>query len=370
MPDELMDAVNAAVESATPGGNDAPATVDTTPDDVDSGAGQPAGDAVADSGEQPSGATEPESGTAGDGAEGEGGDGTDQPAATPEATLTPEQQAEKDKKAAEEAAAAAKPVDHINDPIDGRLTAKTQERIRSLVTSTKEQTARAERAEYNLKELVDNITATGANPQQYGQTLDYLGLVNSKDPKKLEAALAMAQNEVAAIAQMLGRSVPGVDFLQNFPDLKAAVAANQISEDYAHQLAAARAQQVHHEDVARAEQSANTQRMQAEQRTQAARAALTALGNQLQASDPHYVAKKNALVPILQPIFKTLPPEQWVSAFQNAYARFQYAPPAPKPAAVVPQNQPLRAKTPAGAPAAVPKTLAEAIDFGITQAGR
>ena len=50
------------------------------------------------------------------------------------------------------------------------------------------------------------------------------------------------------------------------------------------------------------------------------RIALNALGDELEASDPHYAKKVPLLLPKLREIKATLPPQQWVAATRRAYA--------------------------------------------------
>jgi hypothetical protein len=50
-----------------------------------------------------------------------------------------------------------------------------------------------------------------------------------------------------------------------------------------------------------------------------ARVELNALEVQLKKDDPQFLMKKKMLVPVLQPLFKTIPPNQWVERFQAAY---------------------------------------------------
>jgi hypothetical protein len=51
-----------------------------------------------------------------------------------------------------------------------------------------------------------------------------------------------------------------------------------------------------------------------------AREVLNAIGQRLRAQDPAYEAKKSLLLPIIQPLFKQLPPSKWPDTFQEAYA--------------------------------------------------
>jgi hypothetical protein len=51
-----------------------------------------------------------------------------------------------------------------------------------------------------------------------------------------------------------------------------------------------------------------------------ARTALRTLENKLIIQDPDYAVKKAFLVPVLQPLFKQIPPSKWLASFEEAYA--------------------------------------------------
>jgi hypothetical protein len=51
-----------------------------------------------------------------------------------------------------------------------------------------------------------------------------------------------------------------------------------------------------------------------------ARKALNTLEDQLKTRDPDYQAKRALLVPVLQPLFKQIPPSKWLASFEEAYA--------------------------------------------------
>jgi hypothetical protein len=51
-----------------------------------------------------------------------------------------------------------------------------------------------------------------------------------------------------------------------------------------------------------------------------ARKALNTLEDQLKTRDPDYQVKRALLVPVLQPLFKQIPPSKWLASFEEAYA--------------------------------------------------
>jgi hypothetical protein len=218
-------------------------------------------------------------------------------------------------------------------------------------------------------EILGMITETGSSPEQYGQMLGYLKLVNSPNRADREQALAVMQNEVATLARMLGKPVPGVNMLEGHNDLIEEVSIGRLSQERAQEIAAARARdryEVQASQVSREQQNQQTaqQRALAEGRQQ-----LNALEASLK-TDPHYVAKKAALVKTLKPVFAQIDPRQWAPTFKRAYEALPTpaAPPPPPPPPPVPQNTPLRAANPAGAARPMPSSPLEALNQGLTEA--
>lgn len=269
----------------------------------------------------------------------------------------------------EASAEAIKPKDHLNDPVDARLKEATRERITGLIEIAKNVTAERDKVKQDFEGIMGYIHESKASPEQYGQALEYLGLVNSGDPGKLEQAWAFMQNEMIHLGRMLGKDVPGLDYLANHADLKAAVAAGQVTEAVAKETARLRDQQAQTRQLTQ-HQSTQAQQTQARQQvlTQG-RNEMSALGKELAARDgANYARKAAILTKSLKPVFAQLDPRQWKATFQAAYDNLEL-PAAPAAAAPgksnVPKNQPLRAKTPAGGASPAPKSMAEAIKASI-----
>jgi hypothetical protein len=267
-----------------------------------------------------------------------------------------------------------KELDHINDPIPKELSERAQERIRSLVGYIKER----DEALTVQGNLISAIQNTGTSAEEFATTVQYLEAFHSEDPKMLEKALGILQQNMENIALRLGRDVPGVDFLQGFDDLKSKVHYGQLTKEDAQEIARSRTR-------ASREQTLNTQRTTAQQTETAAKAekdtaisALNEIGQSLLKSDPDYQRKFDLLVHPLQAAFKRLPPSQWKDAFNEAYAAIKLPPAAPVPPAgmvrdlttgqfVKPAKQvPIRPVQPAGAGGkSAPKSAREAMDAAI-----
>lgn len=376
----LAAAVNQGIADATPASTPAPAGGND--DAGNSGAeGVLASDANAD-GETPDGDGAGDSDGAGvgeaDGADSEDAAG-DAPGTVPGA-LGPD--GKPVAPAGAKADGSASPIDPLdaalNAPIPNALKRETKERIQTLAGKVKELMPALEERNRDIEAIMNPILETGATPVQYKQSLDYLRLVNSQSRADKEKALEIMQGEIRALASMLGKPVPGVNFLEGHDDLIQEVGTGRLTHERAMEIAAARAAQGYQKKT---EERVNLERQSGEAQARAVqdgRAALNQLEQSLKA-DPHYAAKKAILIGQLKPTFARIHPSQWAAAFHEAYVALPA--PAPRPASpntgntgAAPKggggNTPLRASNPAGAAVAAPKSLEEAIDFGIRSAGR
>lgn len=236
----------------------------------------------------------------------------------------------------------------------------------------KENTTRAERAEAERNEMLGYIQETQATPEQYGQALTYLKLVNSPNRADKEAALQIMQQEVAALARMIGVPVPGVNMLEGHDDLIAEVGAGRLSMERAAELAAARESRNFQlrQNEANQQQTRETQALN--QARQAARNQLNVMEQQWLANDPAYKAKRPILIQQMKPILARIHPSQWAATFKNAYDALPAAVVTqPRPNNTppnVPRNTPIGGKNPAGGADPAPRTMAEAIELGLKQA--
>lgn len=277
----------------------------------------------------------------------------------------------------------APPVDPLeaalNAPIPNALKRETKERIQTLAGKVKELIPALEERNRDLEAIMNPILESGATPTQYKQSLDYLRLVNSPSRADKEKALEIMQGEIRALATMLGKPVPGVNFLEGHDDLIQAVGSGRMTHEHAMELAAARAAQGYQKKT---DERVALERQSGEDQAKAVQNGRAAL-NQLEASlraDPNYLAKKAVLINQLKPVFARIHPSEWAATFHQAYLALPApaapartaAPSAPRPAAPASGggNTPLRASNPAGSAVPAPSSLSEAIDFGIRSAGR
>lgn len=216
--------------------------------------------------------------------------------------------------------------------------------------------------------VVQVMKDTGAPPEQFAQTLVMLGYANSGDPAKVAQALDMLDGYRAELAKKVGKPVPGVDVLGDFPDLKAKVEAGDLDEATAAELATAR-----RDRVTRDKQSAETKERESAQgqmaeRVTKAQADLTTLGTTLKAKDPDFTRKLDILGKrgFFERVSQTAPPEQWGELFTIAYEALgdvaAARTPAPKPG-----NQPMRSTPEGGGGSPKPKTTADAVRLALSE---
>lgn len=349
MPESLLDALNTAFDGSS----------DDSSQELEAGAedeletGDPASEGA-------------ETDAAGDDAVDDASAGADEEGTLPEGEQKPEAKKEptaEEKAAADAAAAAAKPKDPVNDPLPNALKKETKERMESLITTVKTVTADRDRVMAEQKEFMSHIEATGATPQQYSQSLQIMGMLNSGEPVKVKQAISVLQQIIAANARVVGEPIPGVDMLSGHADLQEAVADGSISQKHAEELAAARERNNHQQTQSAQQQQATQQQQQWEREVAAGKQALTELGNRLMA-DPEFAAKRAILVPALQATFAKSNPATWAATFEAAYKNLKL--PAPvRQKTVVPANQPLRGKAGAGGVVKSPGSMLEALNQGL-----
>jgi hypothetical protein len=212
------------------------------------------------------------------------------------------------------------------------------------------------------------ITSTGAPPEQFQDTLQFLRDWNSGTRDGLERCYDGLMRVAKTIGGALGREIPGlIDPLESYPDLKEKVETMALDRDGALEIARARA-------AHRLDQAANQQRSQsfeAQQARETGAASLKEACANFAATDPHYAARAPYLGAILRPILQSgAPPSQWTAMLRESYNALP-APVAAAPAAAV--IPPAAAKSPdpirqTGAPGASvtkePKSMLEAVMLG------
>lgn len=262
----------------------------------------------------------------------------------------------------------AKKPDPINDPIPKELKTETRERMTALINTVKEKDTQLAQVTQNFDYMVGGIQATGATPEQYGETLSWLALFNSGDPAQQVKALELVESVADRLATLLGKDRTVSDPLKAHADLQEAIRTGKLTQDYAREIARTRNGQTFRTELTNTATQQQQQAQQTQQVEQQARNDLTALEDALRSVDgKEYDAIKASIVPILKPVMAALNPAQWKQKFSEAYKAEKDR----RAAAAVtrqraPTNQPLRAgKNPAGGQARQPSSAGEALNAAL-----
>lgn len=279
----------------------------------------------------------------------------------PQAETTEEPKAEEPPAEAPPAAAAtpAKPEGDDDLSVPDDLKGRTRERFEKLTATLKSTREEAQQARTYAENWRKTIESTQAPPEAVGETLEILRLIHSGDPVQMGQALDKLEQARANIAKALGRDLPGVDALEDFPDLREDVASGELSKKHALEIAATRRAQ----QATRNRQQTQTVEQQRQQVIDSSAADVDVLLAGLKGTDPNYPARMQVLQPMLRTIAANTPPERWVAAVREAYAAIQLAPAAPAPRV----HQPLR-PSPTGAgsmPGKAPASVLDAINAAL-----
>jgi hypothetical protein len=377
----VFDAVSAAIDSATPGASHvAPTTSES--DDVLGAASDPSADA--ENQLEGDGLGEESEPAAEEGAEPAAGDGKDvgadkdadgKPIVPVDGKPKPDDERNPDGTPKEPAKVepVKKAPDALNDPIPKELSAQTQERIRTLIKTTKETEVKATEATQQLDYIVNGVRATGMNPQQYGEVLSFMQLFNSGDPKQQETALGLIENIADRLASLLGKERTVSDPLKGHADLIAAVAQGQMTRAWAGQMASARRQQTTRSEIETTARTTQDSQNAYVQEKETARVDMNKWEIETAAKDPQFKLLAPKIVKEMQKDLQTIPPKEWLPRFQQAY-RVAKAAAGPVRSTTngqfvkgsVPASQPLRARSSAAGGAGAPKTALDAMNAALT----
>ena len=195
----------------------------------------------------------------------------------------------------------------------------------------------------------------------FAQGMAMMAGTKSNDPAIMKKTIEGLEWEADRLRQKMGIAGGSYDPLKDpsNKDLADAVENGDMAPQWAHQQAQQRAELAHRTALEQQGQAKQRENQELRQASQSAMSELDALEQEYTAIDPRYREKADILVPILKPIFASLPPAQWAGAFKKAYTELRLpaaaAPPTPATSTVVPlRNQPLR---PGAPPAVQTKTV-------------
>lgn len=155
-----------------------------------------------------------------------------------------------------------------------------------------------------------------ATPQDLIPLLQFNKLRKSGD---IEGALRMIENTRLGLYKALGRAAPGVDLLDDFPDLKAKVDALEMTPDAAAEVATARRQAA---TLAARQQHEQRGQQHAQQQKEVVDGALAEISRwQAEAAvkDPQFAAKQKAIIEKIPEVIKSYAPNQWLATIKLLY---------------------------------------------------
>ncbi|WP_439448641.1 hypothetical protein [Stenotrophomonas sp. ATs4] len=224
------------------------------------------------------------------------------------------------------------------------------------------------------EDMVQMVMETGASSEQYGMALDYLAMISKAgqgDMAEAEKAYTMLSGEVAALAKILGKEVPGVhDPLAAHSDLRSEVEAGDLPRARAIEIAGQRDRTAYAGGV---ERQRTESQQAAEQAEQKGIDWLKRFDVEMAQEDPGYAVKRPQLSEAVRQIREQFHPSEWAQRTALAYARIQApvaaAAPAAPAAPAQPRPGPMRpgGPRPAMDPVAFDDPLA-ALDYGIQKA--
>lgn len=248
--------------------------------------------------------------------------------------------------------AGKKEPDALNDPLNKAWGPEVNQRIRTLIDRTKGAEEKAAKSDQDFNFLVQGVQATGASPEQYGETLSWLSLFNSPETSSKKQALDLVVTVAERLATQLGVDLKFNDPLEQHQDLKQALQSGQITPALAREVARTRNQQGFQSQMQTTAQQTQQAEQAAQQEKERGRVEMNQLEADLRSRDPQFDRKLKNILPMVEATMKRVRPSEWKAAFMEIYSRA----PALAPGRVVaantklPANQPLRGgKNPAGA---------------------
>lgn len=358
MADEEAAAISAAIDSSTPAVDTTPTVEPAAPENTADSTQVP-DDGMVDITDPVEGAGEPEQDA--ENAE----EAVEDAEEEAEEELTPEE------------AQARKLENALDAPVSQELSKKTQDRIHTLINSTRDAVEQRDAVKKDLDVITNALQNSGTTPQMFREFVEFRANLSSGDINRQKSALGDLVKMVTALADELGESVNFENPVMRHPDLVAEVQANRLPLARAEEIARLRNKQA---AQARIQQTAQPQQADprvAEAAEKQARSDLTKLGERLARVDSNYEAKSQQVISVMKQTFgnklENLPHAQWTRTFERMYRALPV--PVAKQAASghnVPANQPMRhGARPAGNVRAAPsKNLQDWVNAGIEQASQ
>ncbi len=247
-------------------------------------------------------------------------------------------------------------VDDLTKMPEG-LSKPAQERFQKLANNNKELVDRQAQTMAAIEPFRATLQNNGVRQEQFDQAAGVIGMMNKGD---YEGALKVIDQQRALIALALGKPLPGVDALADFPELRQRVEAMELDEPTALELARNRANTRAQEQQQLQQTTQHTQTQQGQKAMQTALQAVDMFANRMKATDLDYAAIEAKLLPRLPALFEGVPPAQWAQKAESLYLLIKESAGSSRTAQT--QSNSLR-PTGNASPAQKPKTMMEAM-FG------
>lgn len=238
------------------------------------------------------------------------------------------------------------------EALEGIKSERGRARIQAVFAERRELEAKSQKLENDINEFREMVKSTGASPDDFAQTLQFLRLANANDEQSARAALEMIEMQRAELCKRLGIDAPGVDVLAEFPDLKVDV-HNGMPMERALEMAKYRRQQMQVEQARQVQEA--QQRDMANWQSTVKNVEQTAVAyfqtREKEADFPVKLAQLKAHFSNPENMNRFLDanpdPKQWFGALQFMYDAIKVAPaPRPNTAAQPIRTRPTMAGTP------------------------
>lgn len=247
-----------------------------------------------------------------------------------------------------EDAAAAKPAEE-EDPtkMPEGLSQKAQERFQKLAHMNKELTGRVEEITQAVEPFRQALQDNNIQREQFDQAAAVIGMMNKGD---LEGALNVLDEQRRLISLAMGKPLPGIDALSDFPDLREAVDTMQITEGHALEIARTRSQQLQGQRITEQRQQQERTTKQNQQTVSAGLQAVDAFTKKMMETDLDYAAIESKLLPRVPKLLAGVPPHLWADTVSEAYQLIKEAGGVNRQTTTAPALRPTGTPSPASAP--------------------
>ena len=244
------------------------------------------------------------------------------------------------------------------------LTPDAQQRFRHLTGLVKEKDRLVADHAEQIKQRDTIIESFRSTMRENGVTAqdfdEMVGFARALKSGQFDQARQWLESKLKLVALAQGRPATSIDALADFPDLAQEVAAHQIPEARALEIARGRLAEQARAHTTRQAQQATQQRTQIQSAINAGVAEVEAFSKKMAETDLDWPIKEKALAERMEWLAQNVPPHQWRSHIEQFYSMLQVAPVA-KPATVA-EVRPLRSSSGAGGVKPSPTSTREAID--------